>query len=114
MNVHYLEIVTTEVESTCHALTALHGATFEDPNPSLGNARVASLGTGGRIGVRAPMHADELPTVRPYLLVEDIHAAIQEAESCGAEVLHPPLEIPGQGAFAIFAIGEVHHGLWQN
>lgn len=31
----------------------------------------------------------------------------------GAELAHPPLEIPGHGTFAIYFQGGVQHGLWQ-
>ena len=31
----------------------------------------------------------------------------------GALVAHPPLEIPGNGTFAIYIQGDVDHGLWQ-
>jgi predicted enzyme related to lactoylglutathione lyase len=80
---------------------------------ALGHARTASLAGGGLCGVRAPMHPSEAPVVRPYLLVEDIEAAIRAAVTAGAEIVHPPLEIPGHGTFAIHALGGVHHGLWQ-
>ena len=36
-----------------------------------------------------------------------------EALDAGGEVAHPPLEIRGMGRFAIYALGGVHHGLWQ-
>jgi hypothetical protein len=32
----------------------------------------------------------------------------------GAEIAHPPMEIPGHGKFAIYVQGGVHHGLWQH
>ena len=51
--------------------------------------------------------------VRPYLLVEDIEAAVDAAVASGAEVAHPPLELDGHGSFAIFILGGVHHGVWQ-
>ena len=38
---------------------------------------------------------------------------LQEAEAAGAEIAHPPLEIPSHGKFAIFSRGGIHHGLWQ-
>jgi len=113
MQVHYLEIVTPDVDAVCETHARLHNVTFSEPDPGLGNARTAALPDGGRIGVRAPMHESETPIVRPYLLVEDVHAAAKAAEDCGAEIAHPPMEIPGQGHFAIFIQGGVHHGLWQ-
>jgi predicted enzyme related to lactoylglutathione lyase len=74
---------------------------------------VAELAGGGRVGVRAPMHESEKPVVRPYWLVDDIEAALATAVASGAEVAHPPLEIPGQGTFAIYFLGGTQQGLWQ-
>ena len=113
MKVHYLEIVTPEVDATCAACEKLHGVSFGAPEEVLGNARTATLADGGRIGVRAPMHEAEEPVVRPYVLVDDIEAATKAAEEAGAMIAHPPLEIPGQGTFAIYIHGGIHHGLWQ-
>ncbi len=59
------------------------------------------------------MHEGEAPVVRPYLLVSNIEAALEEAVAAGGEVAHPPLEIPGRGTFAIYIQGGIHHGLWQ-
>ena len=113
MQIHYLEIVTPDVDATCRALAKLHGATFSAPEAGLGNARTAKLGHGGRIGVRAPMHASEEPVVRPYVLVKDIDAAAKAVTATGGEIAHPPMEIPGHGKFAIYIQGGIHHGLWQ-
>ncbi|MGQ0735749.1 MAG: VOC family protein [Acidobacteriota bacterium] len=113
MHVHYLEIVTPEVDAVCATYAQLHGVSFSDPEAGLGNARTAALAGGGLVGVRAPMHETEAPVVRPYLLVDDIDAAAKAAAEAGAEIAHPPMEIPGRGKFAIFIQGGVHHGLWQ-
>jgi len=111
--VHYLEIVSSDLDATCAALEKLHGVKFSEPDAVLGNARTAKLEGGGRIGVRAPMRADEEPVVRPYLLVEDIEAAIQSAEGAGAQFAMKTTEIPGQGKFAIYFLGGTQYGLWQ-
>jgi predicted enzyme related to lactoylglutathione lyase len=113
MQVHYLEIVTTEVDATCGALEKLHGVSFGQPEAGLGHARTAPLVGGGLIGVRAPLHETETTVVRPYILVADIEAAAEAAVAAGGEIAHPPLEIPGHGKFAIYIQGGVHHGLWQ-
>lgn len=112
--VQYLEIVTPDLDATCETLEALHGVSFSPPMPGLGGARTATLAGGGRIGVRAPMRADEEPVVRPYLLVEDIDIAVEVAREAGAEIAHPPLEIPGEGMFAIYILGGNQYGLWQD
>jgi predicted enzyme related to lactoylglutathione lyase len=113
MLVQYLEIVTFDVDATCSAMEDLHGVSFGGPNAGLGNARTAVLKGGGMIGVRAPMHESEHPVVRPYVLVDDIEAAIEAAEASGAEVAVPPMEIPGHGKCAIYVLGGIQHGLWQ-
>jgi len=113
MRIHYIEIVTTEVDAVCGAYAAMDGVLFGEPDRLLGNARTAALPGGGLVGVRAPMHESEEPVVRPYWLVTDIEASVAAAVEAGAEVAHPPLEIPGHGTFAIYIQGGVHHGLWQ-
>lgn len=113
MQIHYLEIVTQDVDATCAAYAKAHDVTFSEGEPGLGNARTTALANGGMIGVRAPMHETEEPVVRPYLLVDNIDRAVQAAEAAGAEIAHPPLEIPGLGKFAIYIQGGNHHGLWQ-
>ena len=113
MQIHYLEVVTPDVDAVCAAYTQLHGMTFSEPEAALGNARTAGLGNGGMIGVRAPMHEAEEPVVRPYWLVDDIEAAAKAAVEAGGEIAHPPMEIPGHGTFAIYIQCGIHHGLWQ-
>ena len=113
MQIHYLEIVTTEADAVCATYAQLHGVTFGDGDAGLGGARTAPLPGGGMLGVRAPMNEAEEPVVRPYLLVDDIEAAVAAAVEAGGEIAHPPMEIPGHGRFAIFIQGGIHHGLWQ-
>lgn len=113
VRVHYLEVVTASVDETCKALAAAHGIEFSQPIPELGNARTADLDGGGRVGVRAPMHGAEKAVVRPYVLVDDIQAAVKAAEAAGAQIMVPPMPIPGQGTCSIYILGGVEHGLWQ-
>lgn len=113
VQVQYLEIVTPDPEATCDLLEATHGVSFGEPVAALGNARTAELEGGGRIAVRAPLREDESPVVRPYLLVPDIDAAVEAAVAAGGQVAIPPMEIPGQGHFAIYLLGGIEHGLWE-
>ena len=112
-NVHYLEIVTPDVEATCDSLARLHGLEFGAPQADLGNARTARRADGSQIGVRAPMHDAETPVVRPYVLVDDIAGAVAAAEAAGAMIAMPPTPIPGGGSFAIYFQGDIQYGLWQ-
>lgn len=113
MQIHYLEIVTQEVDAVCAVYAAANGLQFGEPDAGLGNARTAALSGGGLVGVRAPMGESEEPVVRPYWLVDDIESAVAAAVDAGAEIAHPPLEIPGHGTFAIYIMGGIQHGLWQ-
>lgn len=113
MQVYYLEIVTPEVEAVCAAYAAMNGARFGEPDAGLGNARTAALAGGGLVGVRAPLHESEDPVVRPYWLVDEIEAAVAAVVKAGGQVIHPPMETPGHGTFAIYIQGGIHHGLWQ-
>lgn len=114
MKIHYLEIVTPDVDVICSTYERLYGVTFGEPEAGLGNARTAPLLDGGKIGVRSPIHETEEPVVRPYMLVDDIEAAVKSAVTSGGEIAHPPMELPGHGTFAIFTQGGIHHGLWQH
>jgi predicted enzyme related to lactoylglutathione lyase len=111
--VHYLEIVTPDVDAVVAGYEAANGLEFGEPDAGLGGARTAPLPGGGLVGVRAPLRSNEEPVVRPYWLVDDIEAAVAAAEAAGAQIAHPPLLIPGHGTFAIYFLGGVQHGLWQ-
>lgn len=113
VQVHYLEIVTPDVDAACSSLAGLHGVTFGAPAPELGNARTAKLAGGGLLGVRAPMHAAEEPVVRPYVLVDDLAAAVAKVKAEGAEIAVPSMEIAGRGKCAIYSRGGIQHGLWE-
>lgn len=113
MSLHYLEIVTPEVDAVCAAYTASLGLVFSEPVPEFGMALTAPLPSGGLLSVRAPMHEQEEPVTRPYFLVEDIEAAVAAAVEAGGQVAVPPTEIPGRGQFALYFLGGTQHGLWQ-
>lgn len=113
MRIHYLEIVTTDVESVCTLYSKMHGVTFGDADQNLGGARTVQLANGGMLGVRAPMHDGEKPVVRPYILVEDIEAAVAEAAKSKCEIAVPPMKIPGHGTCAIVFQSGIEFGLWQ-
>jgi len=113
MKIGYLEIVTPEVDATCSMLEASQNVTFNAPEPLLGNARVAELGGGGKIGVRAPMSADEVPVARTYFTANDIESATAQAVAKGGELAHPVMELPGICKFSIVFQGSNQFGFWQ-
>lgn len=113
MGIHYLEIVTRDVDEVCAAYSEALGVRFGPPVSELGGACTADVPAGGRVGVRAPMHDAEEPILRPYWLVDDVQAAVDAAVAAGGELALPPMSVPGQGTFAIYIHGGVHHGLWQ-
>lgn len=111
--VHYLEIVTSDVEATCKHYGSAYGWRFEPMGPELGNSFVAKLPDGSLCGVRGPMSDQEKPLVRTYLRVTDVEAAVERAAALGAEIALPSMEIPGHGTIAIYLHGGVEQGLWQ-
>jgi predicted enzyme related to lactoylglutathione lyase len=113
VGVHYLEVVTPDVDAACALYSAIHGVKFGDTDASRGGARVAQLTDGGMMGIRAPMHDGEKPVTRAYMLVDDIEAAVAAAKKSGAEIAVPPMEIPGHGKCAIYFQGGIEAGLWQ-
>ena len=113
MQIHYLEIVTLDVDSVCASYESISKVQFGPGDPGLGNARTASLADGSMIGVRLPLADSEEPIVRPYYLVSNIDQAVASVVKSGGEIAHPPLEIPGHGTFAIYILGGNNHGLWQ-
>ena len=113
MTVHYLEIVSEDVDALTGLYQSMHGLSFGSPDPDLGQARVATRGDGSLVGIRKPLAAHEQPIVRTYLTVEDIQQAVKKAEEHGAMVAYPPTHQGQRGTFAILIQGGVQHGLWQ-
>ncbi len=113
MQIHYLEIVTPDVDAICATYARIHDITFGEGDPVLGGARTARLANGALIGVRAPMHETEEPVIRPYSRVTDIEHAVAAAAEAGAEIALPPMELPGHGQCAVLIQGGVQLGLWQ-
>ena len=113
MTVHYLEIVSDDVDTLTELYRRVHGLSFSPPDADLGQARVATRADGTLVGIRKPLAAHEEPIVRTYLAVDDIARAVAEAEKSGAVVAYPPTRQGARGTFAILIQGGVQHGLWQ-
>ena len=111
--VHYLEIVSNDVDTLTGLYERLHGLSFGSPDPDLGRARVATGADGTLVGIRKPLAAHEQPIMRTYLAVEDIQQAVKKAEEHGAIVAYPPTRQGQRGTFAIVIQGAAQHGLWQ-
>jgi hypothetical protein len=113
MGVHYLEIVTHDVDGLVGLYQRIHGLSFGPPDPDLGQARAATQADGTVIGIRKPLAEHEQPIVRTYLEVKGIQQATNEAEESGATLAYPPTRQADHGTFAIVIQGDVEHGLWQ-
>ena len=111
--VHYLEIVSNDVDNLIELYERMHGLSFGPADPDLGQARVASRADGTRVGIRKPLAAHEQPILRTYLAVEDIRQAVKKAEEHGATLAYPPTRQGERGTIAIVIQGGVEHGLWQ-
>jgi predicted enzyme related to lactoylglutathione lyase len=113
MAVHYLEIVSNDVDALVGLYERMHGLSFGPPDADLGQARVATRPDGTLVGIRKPLAAHEQPIVRTYLAVDDIQDAVKKAEQHGALIAYPPTRQGQRGTFAIVIQGGVQHGLWQ-
>ena len=113
MAVHYLEIVSNDVDTLTALYQRMHGVSFGPPDPDLGHARVATRSNKTLVGIRKPLAAHEQPIMRTYLAVEDIQQAVDKAKEHGATIAYPPTRQGQRGTFAIVIQGEVQHGLWQ-
>lgn len=113
MNIHYLEVVTKNVEAMCRLYSHLYDVEFGETVMKLGGARTATMTGGGIIGIRAPMRDTEGPVVRSYWRVDDIQSAVVKAEKQGALIAMPPTEMEGMGQFAIFIQDGIEAGFWQ-
>jgi predicted enzyme related to lactoylglutathione lyase len=113
MTVHYVEIVSNDVDTLTRLYEHMHGLSFDPPDPDLGQARVATQADGTLVGIRKPLAAHEQPIIRTYLAVDDIHQAVKQAEDSGAATAYPPTRQGQRGTFAIVIQGGVEHGLWQ-
>jgi hypothetical protein len=65
-SVHYLEIVTVDVQAACELYSKLYGWQFRAAGSELGGSHVADLPDGSLCGIRAPMHEKEKPIVRVW------------------------------------------------
>jgi len=113
MRVHYLEVVSGEADAQIAGFEGVHGLSFGPPVADLGQARVAEAPDGSLVGVRAPMAPQEAPTMRTYLEVQDIAAAVRAAEAAGAVIAYPPTTQGDTGTWAIYILDGVQFGLWQ-
>lgn len=113
MVIHYLEIVSNDVDTLTGLYERMHGLSFGPPDPDLGQARVAARADGTLVGIRKPLAAHEQPIMRTYLAVEDIQQAVKQAENSGAMIAYPPTRQGQRGTFAIVIQGDLQHGLWQ-
>ena len=113
MRIHYVEIVSRQVDAQCEALERIHGVSFGSAVADLGHARVAEGADGSLIGVRAPLAEHEQPTVRTYTEVADIEQAVKQAADAGAMIAYPPTQQGDTGTWSIYILGDVQIGLWQ-
>jgi predicted enzyme related to lactoylglutathione lyase len=112
-SVHYIEIVTSDVEAVCQLYSKAHNWVFHPQDAKLGGAFVAELPGGSLCGVRMPLSAHEEPLVRIYMQVPDIEQSVQKASDLGAEILLESMDLEGHGKIAIYRLGGIEHGLWQ-
>jgi len=110
---HYLEIVTPDVEAARHLYSTAFGWSCEPAVPELGNAGVAILPGGSLCGIQPPLHIQEAPVVRTYIRVGNLELSTREVERLGASVLLEAMDLAGWGKISIVECGGIQQGLWQ-
>lgn len=111
----HVELTTADPDKAKSFYGALFGWTLNDVE--MGPGFVYTMidvgeGTGGGL-MKAP--APDVPTAwLPYVLVDDLRAATDKAQTLGATLRHDVTEVPNTGWFSIIAdpTGAVI-GLWQ-
>jgi predicted enzyme related to lactoylglutathione lyase len=111
--VHYVEIVTNDVDAAVALYQSMHALSFGQPVADLGQARVATRADGTLVGIRKPAASHEQPIVREYVAVDNIQQAVKQAEQHGATVAYPPTPQGQAGTFAIVVHAGTEYGLWQ-
>jgi uncharacterized protein len=107
----HIEFPADDVERAKRFYGAIAGWEFSEFSPRYWVFRTGAT-TGGGIGVRGESVGT---TVRNYIEVPDLEAAVAAAEANGGTVTTPPSEVPGQGRFAAVLDPEgTEIGLWQN
>lgn len=112
-DVCYLEMVVTDPAATRAILEKTNGWRFSSPQQELGGAHVATLASGARLAIRAPMSPDETCVTRTYVRVADLDAHVRQLESLGATMMLEKMDIPGQGRIGIWDAGGAQFGAWQ-
>lgn len=113
MDIHFLEIVSNDVDREIAVFETSQGLSFGGPVAELGGARIADAPGGGTISVRAPMHDAEEAVARPYFITETLNETVDALRALGVEIAVPPMEIPGRGTIAIYFVDGIQYGLWQ-
>lgn len=109
---HYTEIVTPDAAALVTLEQRMYGLSFGEPDPELGGARVATQRDGTLVGIRKPLAPHEQAIVRTYRAVDDMDAAIKNAQQAGATIAYPPTRQGSRGTFAIVVLSGVELGLW--
>ena len=77
-SIHYLEIVTPDVEAACHLYGTAYRWRFQATGPELGNSFLATLPGGGLCGVRAPMSDQETPIPGHGKIAIYLHGGVEQ------------------------------------
>lgn len=66
MIIHYLEIVSLDVDAACNAHEIAHSVSFRLPDDLPGGAKTCVLSDDSIVGVRGQLRDTDEPVVRPY------------------------------------------------
>lgn len=113
--VGYIELTTGDASQAKDFYSKLFGWNFQDaPIPGGGTYSMMNAEDGAGAGImQSPPGA---PTAwMPYVVVDDVARATEQARSLGATVIRDIMPIPGIGAFSIIADPTgAAIGMWAN
>ncbi|MEO7588127.1 MAG: VOC family protein [Arachnia sp.] len=112
----WVELNTPDMEKAQAFYGALFGWLFEDEGLDYGHYNTVRLGdemVAGAMEIH-PDIADAAPSFVVYLGARDVRATAARAETAGARITVPPMDIPGRGAMAYLQDPTgAHLGLWE-
>ena len=97
------ELTSTDPAAAAAFYSALFGWAVAEPQPAMGDYRVASLGVSMVAGIMPPPPSNPgMPSQWGcYITVDDCDAAVAKAQALGGTLLVPPMDVPTVGRMAV-------------
>ncbi|MGW2826473.1 VOC family protein [Streptomyces sp. NPDC001443] len=111
---NWIDLGTSDLEGATAFYAALFGWQFVSAGPEAGGYGFFQLGGRTAAGGMQTTAEQGPPSWNVYFQSPDVEATAKTAEQAHGRVLHPPMDVMGQGHMAILADpAGVQFGLWQ-